>query len=159
MGIRATMNFKKRRMVFIPDVNPKSFVLFFEKGTTGRSWSLRDYSVENTVRRFGPQNFPWTADEIQEKVVLSIDAPAVRTEVLTFWCDHTQRCNQEHHHEMGLVPKLRFSSSPTSKGDLKNGWDDYLLLHHFDPTESVDDIGKTGKQPTRGRRSKRSEQH
>jgi hypothetical protein len=39
---------------------------------------------------------------------------------------------------------LRASSIATCEG--KNGWDDYLLLHHFDPTESVDDIGKTGKQ-------------
>ena len=25
-----------------------------------------------------------------------------------------------------------------------NGWDDYLLLHHFDPTESLDTIDKAG---------------
>jgi hypothetical protein len=40
---------------------------------------------------------------------------------------------------------LRASSIATCEG--KNGWDDYLLLYHFDPAESADDIEKTGKQP------------
>ena len=38
---------------------------------------------------------------------------------------------------------IRASSIAICEGN--NGWDDYLLLHHFNPAESVDDIGKTGK--------------
>jgi hypothetical protein len=101
------MNIKKRRMIFIPEVNPKSFVFFFEKGETGRSWSVRDYSVEHIVQRFGPDDLPWTAQEIQERTVLSIDAPAVRTEDLAFWFDHTRKCNELHLEGSDLVQKFQ----------------------------------------------------
>jgi hypothetical protein len=114
-GEPTLMNLKKRRMSFIPEVNPKSFVLYFEKGVTGRSWSIRDYSVERIVKRFGPANLPWTAREIQERTVLSLDAPAVRAEDLAFWCDHTRQCNEQH---AGLLHNLQPSSLvATSKVD------------------------------------------
>jgi len=34
------MAFKKRRMMFLPEVNPNSFIFFFEKGNSGTSWSI-----------------------------------------------------------------------------------------------------------------------
>ena len=35
---------KKRQMILIPQVNPSSFVFFYEMGNSGSSWSIRDYS-------------------------------------------------------------------------------------------------------------------
>ena len=90
------MAFKKRRMMFIPDVNPRSFVFFFERGTSGTSWSLRDYSIKNRVKEYGPRDFRWSADEIHQKAQHSLDAPTHHTDDLTFWHEHTNECNEFH---------------------------------------------------------------
>jgi hypothetical protein len=50
------MAFKKRRMMFIPEVNPSLFVFFFERGNSGTSWSIRDYSIRNRVKEYGPRD-------------------------------------------------------------------------------------------------------
>ena len=87
---------KKRRMIFIPEVNPASFVFFFERGNSGTSWSLRDYSIRNCVRERGPRDFPWTADEIHQKAQYSFDAPTVSTDDLAFWRKQTEELNARY---------------------------------------------------------------
>src|SRR5579872_7031795 len=95
-GGGADMAFKKRRMILIPDVHPRSFVFFFERGNSGTSWSIRDYSVRNRVREYGPRDFHWTAEEIHEKARHSFDAPTHHTDDMAFWHEHTNECNQRH---------------------------------------------------------------
>jgi len=90
------MAFKKRRMMFIPEVNSKSFIFFFEKGNTGTSWSIRDYSIRNRLKELGPRHFPWSADDIHQRAVHSIDAPTVSTDNLAFWHDFTAKCNEQY---------------------------------------------------------------
>jgi hypothetical protein len=87
--------FKKRRMMFIPEVNPKSFVFFFEKGNSGTSWSIRDYSIRNRLKEYGPHDFRWagSADDIHQKAQHSLDAPTHHTDDLAFWHEHTLECN------------------------------------------------------------------
>jgi hypothetical protein len=41
-----------------------------------------------------------------------------------------------------IGPEVRTASIVTITGP--NGWDDYLLLHHFDPTEPLDTIENPG---------------
>jgi hypothetical protein len=86
----------KRQMMHIPDVNPNSFVFFYEKGDRGTSWSIRDYSSENRVKKFGPMDFPWTADDIHLKAKHSLNAQRIPTENLNHW------------HEVTLELNLRF---------------------------------------------------
>ncbi len=76
---------KKRRMMYIPEVNSKSFVLFSRGGNSGVSWSIRDYSIRNCVRERGPHDFQRTADEIHKHAQFSFDAPTVSTTDLGFW--------------------------------------------------------------------------
>jgi hypothetical protein len=85
---------KRRMMLLIPDVNPDSFVFFFERGDSGRSWSIRDYSIASQVKEYGPTHFLWVADEVRRKARHSLDAPSHRTADLTFWHQHTLNCNQ-----------------------------------------------------------------
>jgi hypothetical protein len=107
------MAFKKRRMMLIPDVNPKSFVFFFEKGNSGTSWSIRDYSVRNRVKEYGPRNFHWTADEIHERAVHSIDAPTVSTDNLAYWHDFTLKCNEQYLQSLASQTPTQAPSVPT----------------------------------------------
>lgn len=88
------MAFKKRRMMVVPEVNDKSFVFFFERGDSGRSWSIRDYSIENRVKEYGPSEFSWSADDVHQKAQHSLDAPTHSTHDLAFWYRHTQECNK-----------------------------------------------------------------
>ena len=81
---------------FIPDVNPTSFVFFFERGTSGTSWSIRDYSIKNRVKELGPHHFHWTADQLHARAVHSIDALTVSTDNLEFWHDFTRKCNTQY---------------------------------------------------------------
>jgi hypothetical protein len=85
----------KRRMMFVPEVNSTSFVFFFERGNSGTSWSIRDYSIKNrSPREYGPHNLGGlSADDIHLKAQYSFDAPAVRTEDLAFWHKKTEEFN------------------------------------------------------------------
>jgi hypothetical protein len=87
---------KKRRMIFLLEVNPASFVFFFEKGNSGTSWSIRDYSMANRVKVFGPRDFPWTADEIYSKARHSVEAPTVSTGNLASWRQLTLETNRRY---------------------------------------------------------------
>jgi hypothetical protein len=59
----STVGFSKRRMLFLPEVNPKSFVFFYDRGSSGTSWSIRDYSIRNRVKKYSPHDFRhWSAD-------------------------------------------------------------------------------------------------
>ena len=90
------MGFKKRQMMFVPEVNPKSFVLFFEKGDTGLSWSFHEYSVKGPFKRYERSDFGWTADQVREKAQYSFDAPTVGTNEFDFWHDRTLEYNRTY---------------------------------------------------------------
>jgi hypothetical protein len=85
---------KKRQMMLLPEINPRSFVFFFERGDSGRSWSIRDYSIENRLKEYRPTDYPWTADEIHQRARHSFDAPTHPTQDLAFWHRHTLECNR-----------------------------------------------------------------
>jgi len=90
------MEFKKRQMLLLPEVNPNSFVFFFERGNSGASWSIRDYSIGNHVAVYRPGDFPWTADEIFQKARHALNAPTHHTEDLAFWHKHTIELNNQY---------------------------------------------------------------
>jgi hypothetical protein len=108
------MAFKKRRMMLIPEVNPKSFVFFYEKGNSGTSWSIRDYSIRNRVKQYGQHDFHWTADDIHQKARHSLDAPTISTDNLAFWYEHTCECNQKY---LGVAP----AANPQQNGPRRQG--------------------------------------
>ncbi|GEM_PF-1265559 len=85
----------KRKMLLIPELNPHSFVLFFERGESGTSWSIRDYSTASQVRVYGPAQFEWRADDVHQRARHSLNAPTRSTTDLSFWHEHTIRCNRQ----------------------------------------------------------------
>ena len=79
---------KKRQLVYVPEIHPTSFVLLFEKGMTGTSFSVRDYSNSKraSVRYAGELNL--TLSAIRERAMrsgLMFDAPTVATTDGDYW--------------------------------------------------------------------------
>jgi hypothetical protein len=104
------MKFAKRQMLLIPELNPRSFVFFFERGNSRTSWSIRDYSIADAVRVYRPGDFPWTADDILNKARYAVNAPTRHTERVEFWHKHTIKLNNEYGVNMA-------ASHPASPGD------------------------------------------
>lgn len=54
----------RRLMIYVPEIDPRTFVFFFYKGETGRSYSVRDYSVSGCRGERYAAEFPYRAEEI-----------------------------------------------------------------------------------------------
>jgi hypothetical protein len=83
-------------MVLVPEINPQSFLFFFEKGTAGYSYSLRDYSARNRVIEKYAHDFSWSAREMLQRAVHVYDAPYLDTTRLADWHEYTVALNQLH---------------------------------------------------------------
>jgi hypothetical protein len=86
---------KKRQMVFVPEINPTSFLFFYERGSSGSSWSLRDYSAPHRVIETYGRDLGCSADDIRRKARFSFDAPTVDTNDLAFWHEYTLLGNRQ----------------------------------------------------------------
>src|ERR1035438_4015251 len=84
---------KKRQMILSPRVNANTFLLFFEKGDIGYSWSIRDYSSPHSVTERYALEFGCSAAEVRERASYVFDAPTVPTTELAFWHEYTKRGN------------------------------------------------------------------
>jgi hypothetical protein len=108
---------KRRQMIFAPDINPNSFVFFFQKGDSGNSWSIRDYSEPNRASgaRYAHE-FGFSADQLWSKVMQNFDAPTHSTADLGFWHRHTQELNRSHlgHRAGSATPIVTFRPVPTA---------------------------------------------
>ena len=93
MEFQTICNGKKRQMILFPQANVKTFLLFFEKGNSGCSWSLRDYSVAQQVVERYAYEFGCSAMEVRQKALYAFDAPTVSTTDLNFWHEYTTRGN------------------------------------------------------------------
>jgi hypothetical protein len=96
------MKSKKRQMLLIPEVTT-SFVYFYERGDSGTSWSMRDYSIENQVpHRYDREDYPsWTADDILNKALHAENArrPTEQlesTENIKHWHKRTVELNRKY---------------------------------------------------------------
>ncbi len=109
---------KKRQLVYVPEIHPTSFVLLFEKGMTGTSFSVRDYSNSKraSVRYAGELNL--TLSAIRERAMrsgLMFDAPTVATTDGDYWHSCITGYNRRYLQTV-LPPSSQNSSEP---GDSK----------------------------------------
>jgi hypothetical protein len=99
-------------MVLVPEINPRSFLFFFEKGATGFSYSLRDYSIPNHVTERRARDFGWTADEVRRKATHILDAPYMDVNLLGEWHSYTCALNASH----GIRPSDSAILAPSALG-------------------------------------------
>ena len=83
-----------RKMVYCPTINSSTFVLLFTKGSSGDSWSVRDYSDPSRVSVRYAHEFPLPLDDLMASAVYGEDAPARATGDLAFWSELTWELNR-----------------------------------------------------------------
>ncbi|MBN2114255.1 MAG: hypothetical protein JW785_09035 [Acidimicrobiia bacterium] len=95
-----------RWLVFVPEVNPRTFVFFYFKGGSGRSWSVRDYLGPAPSVRYA-RDFPssWTPkvilDMAHRQGCFAVPAPTVDTNDIGFWRRQIEELNRKH---LGIEP-------------------------------------------------------
>jgi hypothetical protein len=89
----------RRWLIFVPEINPRTFVFFFFKGASGRSYSIRDYTVPG-VATTRQADYPYGAEEILSMAgrpgCFQIPAEAVHTDETAYWLAQIQAANQKH---------------------------------------------------------------
>jgi hypothetical protein len=83
----------KRRLIYCPEINDSSVILLFEKGDNGESWSVRDYSRPGTVTVRYAREFDSSLSALSERILQSLEAPAVSTNDVDFWHRLTVKTN------------------------------------------------------------------
>jgi hypothetical protein len=84
---------KQRQLLYVPDINPHSFLLFFQRG---ESWSLRDYSQRGKIQVHRSDCFEWTVDRVRKAATYCFNAPVVPITHLEFWHDEVVAKNREY---------------------------------------------------------------
>jgi len=86
----------KRQLLYLPSLNPHSFLLFFQKGANPHAWSLRDYSDPARLTVQYARDLGHTADELLNLSKFRFPAPAVPVTDLAFWHSHVSDRNAAH---------------------------------------------------------------
>lgn len=95
------MNDSKRTLIFVPEINPSTFVLFyFEGDRASRSYSLRDFSdPTRTAVTLYADKFPYTAGEILDLARrdgnYNLPARPHRVEDVSFWHSEILKANRQ----------------------------------------------------------------
>jgi hypothetical protein len=90
----------RRLMIFVPEINPNTFVFFYYEGTSGRSYSVRDYSREGPARLLRAERFLHRAEEIvslaRQPGSHMVPAERISTDDWRHWHQLTLELNRRH---------------------------------------------------------------
>lgn len=84
-----------RQLIYIPEIEPNTFLLFYFMGETGRSYSLRDYTTDPPTVTYA-KAFPYSADDIMLMAKWQFDAEVVPTTNVGYWREHIGKLNQRY---------------------------------------------------------------
>lgn len=87
---------ERRQFVYIPEISPDSFLLYFEKKSASTSWSVRDYSQKDAVQVRHGAEFGWLTTEALAKAEFAFPAPVVSATDLNFWHRETVSKNRQY---------------------------------------------------------------
>lgn len=87
---------ERRQFVYIPEISPDSFLLYFEKKSASTSWSVRDYSQKNAVQVRHGAEFGWLSTEALARAEFAFPAPVVSATDLNFWHRETLSKNRQY---------------------------------------------------------------
>lgn len=99
-----------RYLIFVPEINTDSFVFFYEKGLSGRSYSVRDYSGTPPASLRYAKEFSYDATEILRMARRDgchlFEAETVNTEKFDYWHKRVRVLNER------FLPKQQSSVAP-----------------------------------------------
>lgn len=85
-----------RKMLYIPEIFPDTFVFFYYEGDKPKKYSLRDYSGGGTPRLMYGKSLPYSALQILDMSRYCYDAETVDTHDLKYWKEQTDFYNHKH---------------------------------------------------------------
>jgi hypothetical protein len=116
----------KRKLIYCPEINDSSVVLFFEKGDQG-AWSVRDYSQSGTVTVRYAREFNFSPRSLSELIRQSIEVPVVSTTDLDFWHRLTMEANAGLALVQPVASTLPMASEASDKG-VERASDQFQML-------------------------------
>jgi hypothetical protein len=88
----------RRQLIYVPEINPNTFVFFFYKGTSGNSWSIRDYMQNPVVERYA-RDFGLHADKVMDMArrpgCFAVPAEAHQVGDWHYWNGQVTRLNRQ----------------------------------------------------------------
>ncbi len=87
---------KKRQLVYVPAINQDTFLFFFSKGNSGKSYSFREYPASGGVKVTYARDYDYTADQILEMAQYKSEAPTHPTDDAAFWRAEIEKLNHEY---------------------------------------------------------------
>ncbi len=85
-----------RELIYVPEINSRTFLFFFVKGDSGRSYSLRDYTSTSGVQVTYAKHYSYTADQILGMAKHRFEAEAHDTNDLRYWRSEVLRLNRRY---------------------------------------------------------------
>lgn len=124
----------KRKLIYLPNMFPETFVFFFQKGNDQTSFSIRDYSVTPVKELSGKTDFSGiTANHILDQAVETKPAKRHPTTDETSWKEWITEANVEHEKRTGekmkrlngraIDPDNESSNSSVAHEDIKNKYE------------------------------------
>ena len=84
----------RRQLIYVPEIEPNTFLFFYSRGDTGRSYSLRDYTVTlDPPRLTYAEAYPYSADEILAIATWHFDADRILTKNVGYWREQIEALN------------------------------------------------------------------
>ena len=72
---------KNRQLIYVPEIEPNTFLFFYFRGDSGRSYSFRDYTVPlDSPRLTYAEAYPYSAHKILAMAKWHFDAERVSTD-------------------------------------------------------------------------------
>jgi hypothetical protein len=86
----------RRKLVYVPEINPDTFLFFFTRGNSGRSYCLRDYSRIGKLKEDYADKFTYTDQDILTMARYKLDAPILDTHDLNSWRQIIEDANRRY---------------------------------------------------------------
>jgi hypothetical protein len=86
-----------RKFVYIPQINPNTFLFFYHEGSSGKSFSFRDYPAQGKPKTTYAKAYPsFSADQILKLAKHVFDAPTHPTTDNEYWYSKIKELNERY---------------------------------------------------------------
>jgi hypothetical protein len=84
-----------RQLIYVPKIEPDTFLFFYFEGDTGRSYSFRDYRTDPPKLTYA-KAYPYSADDIMSMATWQFDAEVISTKNVGYWREEIGKLNQRY---------------------------------------------------------------